>query len=280
MSSVLKKLSTKGSQVLVTTHSPYFVGGQGFEAVRLIRRPLGTGPANSYNLTFSELAQKLTYARQGVKPECPEGTLAKIQQELQPSINEIFFSPVLILVEGLEDLAYITTYIELLGQSEKFRRLGCNIVYTSGKSHLLQPLIISRHLGIPTFLVFDSDSLQPEKDGIRKKHEMDNAALLRAVGYPDESPMPAANIWKPDIVMWRTELGDEVKAEYDPSRLQGLLETVRVKYGQVTGLEKNVLFISTWLAAAWKEGLRSPLLERLCNSILSFAEEVAIPKRT
>ncbi|MFV3517231.1 ATP-dependent nuclease, partial [Mycobacterium tuberculosis] len=38
LASVLESLSDKNSQVIITTHSPLFVDGKGFESVRLIRR--------------------------------------------------------------------------------------------------------------------------------------------------------------------------------------------------------------------------------------------------
>ena len=48
-------------------------------------------------------------------------------------------------------------------------------------------------------------------------------------------------------------------------------EPVRVTYAQEGGLEKNVLFIADWLAAAHAGGCESTSLVRLCEAILAFA---------
>ena len=67
-------------------------------------------------------------AATGEQPTEPEGTLAKIHQALQPVLNEMFFTRRLILVEGMEDVAYLLAYFNLLEKSEDYRRMGCHIV--------------------------------------------------------------------------------------------------------------------------------------------------------
>ena len=70
----------------------------------------------------------------------------------------MFFAPTVILVEGLEDVAYLHAYFILTDQMGDFRRLGCHIVPTNGKENLILPLAISKRLGLRTFTVCDSDS--------------------------------------------------------------------------------------------------------------------------
>ena len=88
--------------------------------------------------------------------------VAKIHQALQPALNEMFFATRLILVEGQEDIAYISTYLNLLGQWDEYRRTGCHLVPVNGKSQLLQPLVIAKNMGIPTFTIFDADADQAQ----------------------------------------------------------------------------------------------------------------------
>ena len=46
--------------------------------------------------------------------------LAKLYPSLNPIVNEMFFCNELILIEGVEDVAYITTYLMLTaGQYER-----------------------------------------------------------------------------------------------------------------------------------------------------------------
>ena len=153
LASVLNTLSQGNAQVIVSTHAPLFVSGQGFEDVRMIRKDTGQRHSAVSHMSFDEIAQAVAVAT-GAQPAKPEGTLAKIHQALQPSLNEMFFTRRLILVEGLEDVAYLWSYLHLLGKEDEFRRLGGHIVAANGKSELLQPLVIARHMRIPDICHF------------------------------------------------------------------------------------------------------------------------------
>jgi len=63
-------------------------------------------------VTMETLAARIEAAT-GKKSKARQGVSLKIAQVLQPNINEMFFTPVLILGEGLEDVAYITSYMAL-----------------------------------------------------------------------------------------------------------------------------------------------------------------------
>ena len=138
-------------------------------------------------MSFDDIAASVGEAT-GEKPHT-EGALAKIHQLLQPALNEMFFTRRLILVEGLEDVAYLQAYFSLLEKSDDFRHMGCHIVPANGKSELLSPLVISKHMKIPTYLVFDSDADKEDRNGSRAKHEKDNKALLKLAGGDDETPV-------------------------------------------------------------------------------------------
>ena len=190
LAAVLNTLSQGNAQVIVSTHDPLFVSGQGFEDVRMIRKDAGQRHSAVSHMSFDEIAQAVAVAT-GEQPVKPEGTLAKIHQALQPALNEMFFTRRLILVEGLEDVAYLLSCLNLLDKADEFRRLGGHIVAANGKSQLLQPLVIARHMGIPSYVIFDADADKPDKNGSQAKHEKDNYALLTLVGKAGENPMPA-----------------------------------------------------------------------------------------
>lgn len=61
----------------------------------------------------------------------------------------MFFAGAPVLVEGLEDVSYITTELHLSGQWSEFRRLGCHLIPVNGKDKLIQPLAIALELGFP-----------------------------------------------------------------------------------------------------------------------------------
>jgi putative ATP-dependent endonuclease of the OLD family len=267
LASVLSKLSEGNCQVLVSTHNPWFVSGEGFEDVRMVRKDEGMAASSVRHMTFAEIADAVAFAT-GEPPMKPEGALAKVHQALQPSLNEMFFTRRLVLVEGLEDIAYLLSYLNLLDKSDDFRRAGCHIVPANGKSEMHRPLVISKHMKIPTYLIFDSDADKPDKNGSRAKHDKDNRGLLTLVGEPGQDPFPEDTVWGKGFTIWHSDIGATVEQEIGKDDWQRFREGADKLYGQVGGLRKNSLQIGASLALAWDEGKRSPSLEKLCAEIL------------
>jgi predicted ATP-dependent endonuclease of OLD family len=270
LAGVFTRLSEQNSQIMVCTHSPYFVSGRGFEQIRLFRKNPVTSAATAYHVSLADIAADLAGARGEAVPSAT-ATEMKVEQALRSALNEMFFTPVLVLVEGLEDVAYLRAWFSLSGRDEEFRKLGCHIVPTDGKSYMLYPVAIARRLGIPAFVICDSDA-DTSNPQARTMHEKDNKTILSLCGYPDESPMPTDNLWKPDLVMWKSNLGREVTEDFGAADCQTLRDEVRTERGlYVKGLSKNSMFIGEVLAKGWDQGKRSPLLDKLCESILTFA---------
>jgi len=124
LAETLHDLSEKNAQIMVCSHHPLFIPGDNFEAIRVVREK--EHPSKSYisSLKYSDLAN--TLEKVGQKPLKEEGMLAKLYPSLNPIINEMFFCSVLILTEGIEDVAYISTYMMLDGKLNDFRRCGCH----------------------------------------------------------------------------------------------------------------------------------------------------------
>jgi len=271
LAAVLHRLSRKNSQIMVSTHHPVFVSGEGFEDVRLVRRDVVQKRSGAAHMSYADIA-KAVAAATGERPKKPRGVLAKISQELQPAVCEMFFTPRLILVEGLEDAAYISAYLMLMERWEDYRRIGCHIVTVSGKSHLLQPVVIAQHLRIPTFVVFDADA--DEADATKRaQHEKDNKALLTLLGTPAENAMPAASLWGTGFVMWDSNIGSIVKKDIGAGWAKAQDQADK-EYGQAGNLRKNTLHIGAALSFAWEAKQRSPNLERLCTEILDIAKSI------
>ncbi len=274
LADVLDNLSRDNSQVLVSTHNPLFVSGEGFEDVRMVRKDSGSPSSSVWHMSFGEIAKAVGEAT-GNHHVKPEGALAKIHQVLQPSLNEMFFTQHLVLVEGLEDVAYLLAYFSLLGRLEDYRRMGCHIVPVNGKSELLQPLVIAKHMGIPTYVVFDADADQQDRNGSRIKHEKDNQALLNLLGAESENPMPAAPIWGKGFTIWHSNIGAIIEADIGEDDWKSCQIKANHQYGLAGGLKKNTLHIGASLAFAWDQQFRSHSLERLCCEILN--EENRVP---
>lgn len=272
LAQVLQELCAKNSQAIVSSHSPYFVAGKGSENVRMVRKDSQISRSKVTQLTFEDLGKQLAKARENDPPKITEGTLAKIHQALQPAINEIFFTNQLVLLEGREDAAYLTTYLTLMDLLEDIRRMGFHFVPTDGKNHMLIPLAIARHMGTPTFIIFDSDRHKPEKNGSREMHRKDNSALLRLAGITNPDPFPADNFWASNVAMWKSEMQTVVAEEITDQKWGEYKAEVSVKYGHEGGLDKNPLFIADVLERSWKDGTKSPTLVRLCEEIIKFGK--------
>jgi putative ATP-dependent endonuclease of OLD family len=270
LADVFAELSNSNNQILVTSHSPLFVSGEGFENTRLVRR---TGAGSSVrSLTSVELCARIRASMDEDPARSTQGLIAKIHQALQPNIAEMFFARVPVLVEGLEDVSYITTQLHLSNLWTQFRRLGCHLVAVNGKDKLIQPLAIATQLGIPVFVVFDADEHTQRPDH-RIKHERDNKTLISLLGASVD-PFPSEHVWGKDHAIWDTELTLVVKGDFGGD-YDRFANAARQHYAQEGGLEKNDLFIADWVSAAYQEGFRSPSLKKLAESILTFAGEGA-----
>jgi putative ATP-dependent endonuclease of the OLD family len=274
LAGVLQKLSEGNSQIIICTHSPLFVSGEGFEDVRLVRKDAAKKESDVRYITYPEISAEIALAT-GKPVIKASGTLAKMNQLLQPSVSEMFFATRLVLVEGLEDVAYINAYLHLLGKWDTYRRIGGHIVPVNGKNQLLQPLIIAKKMHIPTFLIFDCDGQETDPDK-RKMHEKDNRALLSILGNPGEDPLPVSDCWGPGFVVWHSEIGDIVRDEIGIADWQRFQEAANRDYGHAGSLQKNTLHITASLAYAWDEGKKSASLERLCTQILDTSNSVKL----
>ena len=270
LSNVLQELSEANSQIIVSTHSPYFVSGRGFESVRMVRRDPAAKHSKVTQITFDRISQR----RVDVTGESQIPILAqraRLHQALQPHINEMFFTPKLILVEGIEDLAYITGWMILSDRWNDFRRHGCHIVPTNGKSYLIEPIIIAQELAIPVFALFDADGNKTNASE-RVPHERDNKVLLKLLGGNDSDPFPNATAWGTSYVQWPTNLGTVLKAEVGATVWDQTFGQATSGIGNPEGsYMKNPVHIGDHLSLL-KVGSHIPAsLDRLCTEIIRFA---------
>tara|TARA_R110001592_G_scaffold58129_1_gene176423 strand:- start:3070 stop:4995 length:1926 start_codon:yes stop_codon:yes gene_type:complete len=264
LSEVLQELSDESSQIIVCSHSPYFIPGDDFHTVRLVRET-GSPPYSSVtSLNYADLAKELTDAGEKVVKE--SGMVAKLYPTLRPEISEMFFSKKLILVEGMEDVAYLTSYIQLMGKLSEFRRSGYHIIPVGGKSELLKPLAIAKLLNIETFVICDADT-DKTRDFEVNKHKNDNAAIMHLLGHDKNNNWPEDDVKESNLRMWKTNITNTVGPEFGENWRQHE-EQAAAYYGNVGGLKKNPLAVSRALESAWAAGLRSETLQELVNCIL------------
>src|SRR5688572_12065347 len=83
LADVFVQLAQSNNQVLVTTHSPLFVSGDGFENVRLVRTPAKNTGSQVASLTFDTLCIRIRTALGEDPRRKLEGLIAKIHQALR-----------------------------------------------------------------------------------------------------------------------------------------------------------------------------------------------------
>ena len=283
LAEILYNLSEKNTQIMVCSHSPLYVPGDDFEKVRIVREK--GSPSSSFvsKLTYFELSETLRMAGGDIIKEA--GTMAKLYPILNPVINEMFFCKNLILVEGIEDLAYITTQLMLNNKMEQFRKNGCHIVPVGGKSNIIRTLAMANLLKIPVFVVFDADTQEADKQNVSEdatakqnreakitKHKKDNKILLNLAGYSTESEWPGQVVWKDNMVMWKTEIARTIKEEIG-DKWDEYKNKACARYDNAEGLNKNPIAIAFLIEEAFKNSNKSDSLERLITTILAFAEK-------
>lgn len=271
LASVFQKLVEENAQILVCSHSPYFVSGEFLESVRLVKKKGDQQESTVQRLDISALSTTLSQAL-GQSPISPAGTLLKVHQILTAQINEIFFSEKLILVEGLEDQAYILTYLLLSNNLELFRKKGCHIVPCGGKNSILRPRAIAKLFNIPSFVVFDGDNDSIGTD--KTASERDNLAIQSLSDINNQDASANNTKWEPQLVMWKTNINKTVMDEIGSTDWERIATQVKSE-NQIDGdrLNKNALFIGYVLTKAWDENKKSASLTRLIESIVNFIQQ-------
>jgi len=264
LSEVLQELANDHSQIIVCSHSPYFIPGDDFHNVRMVREVGSPSFTTVTSLKYEDLAKELTDA--GEKPVKESGMIAKLYPTLRPEISEMFFSKKLILVEGIEDVAYITSYIQLMNKLPDFRRSGYHIIPVGGKSELIKPLAIAKLLNIEVFVVCDADT-DETREGEINKHKKDNAAILHLLGHDKGDNWSDQDISKPNLRMWKTSITNTIGPEFG-EKWKKHEDQAAAYYGNAGRLNKNPLVISRALESAWKAGLKSETLQDLVNSLV------------
>jgi len=272
LATVFENLSKANSQIIVCTHSPHFVSAREFESIRMIRKDRTTGMATAVQTTLKDIDADVAKACGDKIAKHEQGVKAKIFSCLQTDLNEMFFAHVSVLVEGPEDRAYLATYLNLLGLWDEFRRRGCHIVPVIGKSKLVRPLAIAGRLSLPAFVVLDSDGDKYAHDVPKRTlHEKDNKAILSITGHSTEAPFPASNLFKKNIVVWKSDIGSVFKEEVTAEEYLYICNKVNAEYGHVGDLDKNELAIADIVTLAWDSGKKSASIIKACEAVVEFS---------
>ena len=267
LSKLLLDLSSSGlhnegwasrAQVIYTTHSPYFVGLDRFDNLRLCRKIKRNGeiPFTEIvwnDLTSAESRYETICGRTTNTSNCPESFKIKSANVMNTEINEGFFADLVVLVEGPSDLGVLWKVQEKL--SKNWDKYSISVIAAENKENIIRIKIVFDGLKIPSYVVFDKD----------EQATRSNQRLLSLLGVT--TGLPAEKVQ--DTWAYNDEkLEDELKRDlsvpvYDDiwSQITGELDC---RYDRIC---KNIEANAWFTDIAYGRGFRLSHSERIVEKI-------------
>lgn len=266
------------TQVVFTTHSPFFVTMDSFEEVRLVRRQrTETTSLRCCGISTADLdsvAKKV--ARLWGHPE-DKFTGASLKPRLHVidgTVAEGFFSGTAVLVEGISDRAALLAAAKHRGVD--LGALEIAVIPVGGKSILDKPYLIFQELGIPTFVMWDCDASKMKKD---QSHGPVNRALQAMVGRPSAEIVDVHEAVGPNFACFDENLESTLSNEIGVEIWNSLLDTLKEKYG-VSGRDDAQKIPGLMLELISEASIRnssSITLTKIIDAILSLRKSYTEP---
>jgi putative ATP-dependent endonuclease of the OLD family len=256
----------EATQVVYATHSPLFVGIDRIEQLRLLRkhtkdegRPKIT---QVVTVDLEEVAVELWHAAGEPGQTFTAETLRpRLAALMTPWMNEGFFARVAVLVEGEDDRAALLGTAQAMGHD--LPSVDVAVIPCHGKASLDRPAAIFRRLGIPVFLVWDSD------EGQNDAQPEANHLLLRLLGrQPVDWPAGVEH----DHACFANCLEDTLRAEIGSVRFDELLGMAQSDLGILKKKHalKNSDVVARVIHGAAQDGHVSVSLQSIIERVMSF----------
>jgi hypothetical protein len=262
LAAILYDLSKGDAQVLVTTHSPYFIDVDHYEGIKMFRSHLG-----ETRITKSSFSSVLaSYNAAFGKPLNDEDQVrTKLAIQTQPKFNEVFFADKVVLVEGVSDQVCLETFLRLSGKSMNFKKAGASIIVCEGKSSLALMLLMVRDFEIPFHAVFDCDAGKDER--YQYEHRRDNNSIFSLLDLPEVDGFLDSHLFRHNVTAWRDDIEAALEEEFG-DQVERYRQIGRNAVGNLRGSTKNPLYIAAAMSAAWRDGVRFEMLDHVISNAL------------
>jgi len=275
-STVLHKLASgeiqgvaKKTQILYSTHSPLFIGLDRFNEVRVLRKvteEIDKPKCSSISETnLDAVAARLWLSSNSEGPPFTGDTLLpRLQTIMTPWMNEGFFADLVVLVEGEDDVAAIRG--TALSRDLSLDSLDIAVIPCMSKNNIDRPALIFSMLGIPTYLIWDSDKRKPPE----KAYPETNRRLLRLLGEVEED-FPGKVTKR--FACFEDELESTLELELGAEVFQTCKQEVAEEFGDSNPedcLKRPALF-SRLLSKARLKGHESTTLNSILDTILALS---------
>jgi putative ATP-dependent endonuclease of the OLD family len=166
-------------------------------------------------------------------------------------MSEGFFADVVVLVEGDDDRAAIMGMSEVMDVN--LESTGISVLPCSGKGSLDRPAVIFSRLGIPVYLLWDSDK------GDKECNPADNHRLLRVVG---QEVCDYPSLIEDTFACFETNLETTLRNELGPADFDRHLKKCQAEMGikKRKHAMKNPVVIANIIRSAQSEGVVSETL--------------------
>lgn len=263
LAKTLRELSTppdsKGFrfQVFYTTHSPYFVGLDYFQAIRRVEKttcPDGAMQSKIKRTTLKEVGDDALKAYNKPGKSTEVSTWARMKSILGINGSEGFFADGIILVEGREDEAILTAHIE--HNKISLDSQGICMVAAHGKTNIPLLLALYNRLNIPTFTIFDGDG----------KIEDINNAILNLLGKPPQEKSKSEVFTNGAV--WEHDFAKAIQIEVGKDNWDKACQEARNEYAILadTG-RKNFAVVHRAMNTLLSKGQTSVSLDHLWSAI-------------
>ena len=260
--------STYQFQIICSSHSPYLIDIQDVEVIKIMRKIKNN---SNYEVSISKVqldkvAQELKVLhRLPGDTRCNAMTLkSRLKAIMTLELSEGFFADKVVLVEGLEDKAIIQAIDQY--KSKIFDSKGIVVIPVIGKNNLDRPALIFQDLGIPVYLIFDTDSdCKPESRG---KNEKTNKILKEIMGETDFDNLFDTGIegtyasLDPNITkLIKNAVGDALYTQ--------IMDELKEEYGfkEDQDCRKNYIVMTQFIQKVYDAGKNIPELEEIIQKI-------------
>lgn len=255
------------TQVIYCTHSPYFVGIDRIDQIRLLRKKsLNSADPKVTSVIQTNLEQvaEKVWEINGALGDKYTGTtlIPRLVSIMTPSMNEGFFADVAVLVEGEGDVSAILGTAEMLGHD--FASMGISVIACNGKNSIDRPAVIFSKLGISTYIVWDSDK------GAKDSKKEDNYALQRLLGISPLEDFPETKVGS-QYACFEVKLEDTLKKEIGDNFEKYLIDAQGdFDIPKRAHAIKNPFIISQILKVAKQNSEKSTTLESIVENIVAL----------
>lgn len=274
---ILKKLTFQDDaiqrsyvQVILTTHSPYFVSVTNFNEIRsvlkeyddtgLSRSKVTIGDANSVCNNYC--------AVRSIQEPNVQVFMSGLRGVINPKISEAFFANHVILVEGVDDSAILLPALRL--KDFDTVKNGVPIIDVDGKCNLGRIKVILEALGIKTFIIFDCDG-NITKAEERRKHEKENNTLFDLCNWKDENriPFPENPVVKETFACFPKNLEKTLSEELTDYDLEKRRKEIA---DQLKVSTKNPSIYEEIFNECANSGIKSVTIDAITQAVITFLQ--------